>query len=149
MALLDERKHARQPYRMPTRLLPACFLALSLTGCGEPLFLMFEEHLHTPDGVTPVGSGCESIGEGSSGSVAGAAGSGGVTFSVEHEGHEDEGVRVIIRDGAGQVRAVRNYGEHFLRSGDVDEFEVELDALHTLQLRYWGGRTCEPPRPAE
>jgi hypothetical protein len=129
---------------MAARWLLASWCALGLAGCaGDPLFLMFDQRLETPAGEQPVGSGCESIGDGSSGSgVAGPAGSS--SFSVEHEGHGDDGVRVLVRDGRGQIRAVRNYNDEFLLSDEVDEFSVELDAENTLHLRYWGGLTCEP-----
>jgi hypothetical protein len=127
--------------------LRACCLAAALAGCGEPLFLMFEEHLQTPEGERLVGSGCESIGGGTSGS--GSAGAMGLAYSIEHEGHDGEGVRVRVRDGSGRLRAVRDYNEEFLSSGEVDEIEVELSAQHTLRLRYWGGPTCEEPREPE
>jgi hypothetical protein len=127
-----------------TRALAVVGLALLLVACNDPLFLMFEEHLRTPEGEHLAGSGCESIGDGTSGS--GTAGPGALSYSIEHEGHDGEGVRVVVRDGTGRVRALRAYNEDFLLSGEVDEFEIELDAQNTLRLRYWGGTTCEEPR---
>ena len=125
------------------RLLTCC-LAAVLAGCGEPLFLMFEEHLQTPEGERLVGGGCESIGGGTSGSSSGGAT--GVAYSIEHQGHDGEGVRVLVRDGSGRLREARDYNEDFLSSGEVDEFEIELSAQNILRLRYWGGTTCEEPR---
>ena len=135
--------HARVRLR-----LHACCLAAVLAGCGEPLFLMFEEHLQTTEGERLVGGGCESIGGGTSGSSSGGAT--GLAYSIEHEGHDGEGVRVRVRDGSGRLLEVRDYNENFLSSGEVDEFEIELSAQHILRLRYWGGPTCEEPRePSE
>lgn len=129
------------------RMLPCC-LAAALAGCGgDPLFLMFEEHLRTAEGERLVGSGCQSIdgGSGASGAVGGGTGS----YSIEHEGHDGEGVRVLVRSGTGELLAVRSYNEDFLESAEVDEFEVEIDPDHTLRLVYWGGDTCEEPREPE
>jgi hypothetical protein len=132
------------------RRLQTCFIAAWLAGCGEPLFLMFEEHLATPEGERLVGAGCESIGDGSSGSASGSASPGGAaTYSIEHQGHDGEGVRVLVRDGHGQLLAARNYNEDFLRTAEVDEFEIALAPEQTLRLRYWGGVTCQEPRAPE
>jgi hypothetical protein len=122
-----------------------CCLAVLLAGCGEPLYLMFEQHLQTPDGERLVGAGCESIGDSASGSAGAAPDVGGPSFSIEHEGHDDEGVRVLVRGSGGRVLAVRAYNEDFLRSDEVDEFDIELDPQNTLRLRYWGGTHCEDP----
>lgn len=124
------------------RLHIACFAA-ALAGCGDTLFLMFEQHLETPEGERLVGAGCESITDGTSGNAG--TGLGPASFSIEHEGHDDEGVRVIVRDGTGRVVATRVYNDRFLRSAEVDEFAAELGQGHSLRLRYWGGTTCEDP----
>lgn len=133
--------------RVRMRDVRTCCLATLLAGCGQPLFLMFEEHLETPEGEHLVGGGCESIGDGTSGTASGsAAGDATMAYSIEHQGHEGEGVRVRVRGGNGQLLQARNYNEDFLLSGEVDEFAIELAADRTLRLRYWGGATCEEPR---
>jgi hypothetical protein len=142
-ARLDGRRARADDAAVRLRL-HTCGLVAVLAGCNQPIFLMFEEHLETPDGERLVGSGCESIGDGTSGS--GSAGASGPTYSIVHQGHDGEGVRVLVRSGTGRLLEVRDYNEDFLRSGNVDEFEIEFPGQHTLRLRYWGGDTCEEPR---
>ena len=51
-------------------------------------------------------------------------------------------------DGAGTLLERRNYSDDFVDSGKVDEVVVEFENAY-LKLRYWGGETCEEPRPLD
>lgn len=123
----------------------ACSVPL-LGACGDPLFLMHEEHVVEDGEERYIGGGCQDV-SASVTSGTGTAGE-GPGYAIEMTG-SDDGVIVVVRDEKGVTLEERSYDEDFLLSGEVDSFELRRDGVAFGRLRFWGGTTCESPREPE
>jgi hypothetical protein len=116
----------------------ALVAAVSLScSSGEQVVINQRMFLREGETLVPKGGGClwmrlPSSGRASSGSANG-------DISVQ-EGAEGDAFVVRVFSGQ-QLLQSRSYDASWLRSGQVDEFDVTTQASALYLLRYWGG-TC-------
>jgi hypothetical protein len=117
----------------------AAFIAAVSLSCSSGEQVVINERMFLREGETlvPKGGGCLWMKLPSSGGVS--SGTANKDISVEERAEGDAFV-VRVYSGQGLLQS-RSYDAAWLRSGQVDEFEVTTRTNAIYLLRYWGG-TC-------
>ena len=119
------------------------------SGCEDDGIYLMSQIEQQKDGEwADFGGGCmlalsdDFSGSGLGGGVAGGPGL-PPPGDFEYEEYSDKrGVTVTVRSD-GEVLEEREYNEAFLKSGEVDTFEVMTHAGFVYRLSYWGGPECD------
>lgn len=126
-------------------------LVVFAAGCGdhgEELYVMDQRYEHDAEYGGGPFTGCTlavyddgGVGEGTlAGGPPGLQGD----FVIE-DFTEGKGLEVTVRSGE-EILATRNYDVAFVRSGEVDTFQVTTHAGRVFDLAYWGGPRCDTSR---
>src|SRR6185503_12939951 len=117
----------------------AVLVAAVSLSCSSGEQVVINERIFLRDGETlvPKGGGCVWMKLPTSG--GGSSSFGNADISVQERA---EGDAFVVRVFSGeQLLQWRSYDAAWLRSGQVDEFDVTTPASALYVLRYWGG-TC-------
>ena len=116
----------------------ALVAAVSLScSSGEQVVINERMFLREGETLVPKCGGCMWMNLPSSGGPSSSSANGDISVQEGAEGHA-----FVVRVFSGQeLLQSRSYSAAWLRSGQVDEFDVTTQAGALYILRYWGG-TC-------
>jgi hypothetical protein len=116
----------------------ASVAAVSLScSSGEQVVINQRMFLREGETLVPKGGGCHWMRLPSSGGASSGSANGDISVQESAEGDA-----FVVRVFSGQqLLQFRSYDAAWLRSGQVDEFDVTTQSSALYLLRYWGG-TC-------
>jgi hypothetical protein len=122
-----------------TRWSTAAFIAAISLSCSSGEQVVINERMFLREGETlvPRGGGCLRMELPSSGRTSSGGGNGDISV---HGAGEGDAFVVQVFSGQ-QLLQSRSYDVAWLRSGQIDEFEVTTQTSAVYLFRYWGG-TC-------